>query len=75
MPMNEQDLAELTRWARSLGENGDPELAAAAKAILLLVGEIDRLQVALRAERAVNADAANADEGIRYRLRRLGRRE
>jgi hypothetical protein len=75
MPMNEQDLAELIRWARSLGENGDPELAAAAKAILLLVAEIDRLQVALEAERAVNADAATADEGIRYRLRRLARLE
>jgi hypothetical protein len=73
--MNEQDLAELTRWARALSENGDAELAAAAKAILLLVAEIDRLQAALAAERAVEADEVGADEGIRYRLRRLARLE
>src|SRR5438132_12514953 len=46
--MDPEQILELRRWARGLeGSGGSAELRAAARAILLLADEVDRLRGAL----------------------------
>ena len=58
--MDPGQIAELTRWARNLQENGENEEArAAARAILLLADEIERL----RGEPEGSGRGASREEG------------
>jgi hypothetical protein len=45
--LDEEKLATLRRWGEGLRELGSEELAAAGRAILLLLEEIDRLHIEL----------------------------
>jgi hypothetical protein len=76
--MDAEQMAELRSWARRLeAREDDDELRAAGKAIVLLVGELERLQVeASSSEAAVEEAAGGASSGepeetsLRSRLRR-----
>ena len=63
--MDREQVLELRRWARGLEGSGDSaELRAAARAILLLVDEIDRLrgELALREQPAERREAIDGGE-------------
>lgn len=46
--MDEPQLDELRRWAKALGAAGSKESAAAGRAILMLINELERLRLELR---------------------------
>ena len=48
MPFDGSELEELKRWAQALQEVGSKESAAAGRAILILLEELDRLRLKLR---------------------------
>ena len=45
--MKEEEFEALRRWGEALSRDGRPEVAAAGKAIEILVAEIDRLEIEL----------------------------
>ena len=45
--MKEEDFEALRHWGEALSRDGRPEVAAAGKAIEILVAEIDRLEIEL----------------------------
>ena len=45
--MKEEEFEALRHWGESLSRDGRPEVAAAGKAIEILVAEIDRLEIEL----------------------------
>ena len=53
--LDEEKLRALSRWSASLQGNARAEVAAAGRAIAMLVEEVDRLQRLLRHTRAVDA--------------------
>lgn len=53
--LDEEKLLALTRWSASLQGDARAEVAAAGRAIALLVEEVDRLQRLVRLTRAVDA--------------------
>jgi hypothetical protein len=69
--VTEEQLAELKSWAQSLAEDVRPELRAAARAILLLAEEVERLRGAPELE--LSQSVAEESEGLRHRLGRLTR--
>lgn len=54
-PLDEEKLQALSRWSASLQGDARAEVAAAGRAIAMLVEEVDRLQRLLRLTRAVEA--------------------
>jgi hypothetical protein len=82
MQLDEEKLETLRRWGDGLREVGSEELAAAGRAILLLVDEIDRLHIELWHRQQsppaepghVPTEDASLPTTLRDRLRwRLGR--
>ncbi|HEY2371813.1 MAG TPA: hypothetical protein VGH82_04625 [Gaiellaceae bacterium] len=53
--LDEEKLLALSRWSASLQTDARAEVAAAGRAIAMLVEEVDRLQRLLRLTRAVDA--------------------
>ena len=53
--LDEEKLQALSRWSASLQGDARTEIAAAGRAIAMLVEEVDRLQRLLRLTRAVDA--------------------
>ena len=54
-PLDEEKLQALSRWSTSLQGDARAEVAAAGRAIAMLVEEVDRLQRLVRLTRAVDA--------------------
>jgi len=54
-PLDEEKLQALSRWSSSLQGDARAEVAAAGRAIAMLVEEVDRLQRLVRLTRAVDA--------------------
>lgn len=54
-PLDEEKLQALSRWSASLQGDARTEVAAAGRAIAMLVEEVDRLQRLARRTRAVDA--------------------
>ena len=54
-PLDEEKLQALSRWSASLQGDARAEVAAAGRAIAMLVEEVDRLQRLARLTRAVDA--------------------
>jgi hypothetical protein len=83
--LDEDKVEQLRYWATGLSDDGSPELRATAKAILLLIEEIDRLYVDLWNAKAMlghdehgsagEAESeATPDRAFAARLRRFGSR-
>jgi hypothetical protein len=60
--MDADQLRTLRQWADGLYSDDRPEVRAAAKAILLLVDEVEELRAALLSEMPHGSDAAATDE-------------
>ncbi len=60
--LDEEKLQALTRWSASLQGDARAEVAAAGRAIAMLVEEVDRLQRLLRLTRAVEALSPSVPE-------------
>ena len=54
-PLDEEKLQALSRWSSSLQGDARAEVAAAGRAIAMLVEEVERLQRLVRLTRAVDA--------------------
>jgi hypothetical protein len=54
-PLDEEKLQALSRWSAGLQGDARTEVAAAGRAIAMLVDEVDRLQRLVRLTRAVDA--------------------
>jgi hypothetical protein len=61
-PLEEEKLQALSRWSTTLQGDARTEVAAAGRAIAMLVEEVDRLQRLLRLTRAVEALGSPAPE-------------
>ena len=83
--LDEQKLELLRRWGDGLVGDPREEVRAAGRAILILIGEHERLQVDLEKERSLQRAAAPGDDdesadepdlqsSLRARLAQLGRR-
>jgi hypothetical protein len=77
-PVNDGQVEELRRWAEGLGQDGRPEVRAAAKAIMLLSDDLLASRSQLLEERMIRgalevrlADDESLPEDLRGRLRAL----
>jgi hypothetical protein len=80
MRLEDDELEALRRWGQALREAGGEELAPAGRAILMLLGEVERLRLELSLRRPSREDLPSgevvADPGealpstLRGRLRR-----
>lgn len=61
--LDDEKLQALSRWSASLQGDARTEVAAAGRAIAMLVEEVDRLQRLLRLTRAVDALSPPEPEG------------
>jgi hypothetical protein len=88
MGLDEERLEALRRWGRGLEEAGGEESAAAGRAILMLIAEVERLQIELGVVRGRlgGAGASSSEEAVespeepvvstlQERLQRVLRRE
>ncbi|HEX6788824.1 MAG TPA: hypothetical protein VF091_06240 [Gaiellaceae bacterium] len=62
--LDEEKLQALSRWSASLQGDARAEVAAAGRAIAMLVEEVDRLQRLLRLTRAVEALGSPEPEAV-----------
>jgi hypothetical protein len=80
--LDEDKIEQLRHWAAGLSDDGNPELRATAKAIVLLIEEIDRLHIDLWNAKAMlgqnqpdaaaeTGSEATPDRALVARLRRL----
>ena len=65
MRLEDDRLEELRRWGRGLRETGGEEQAAAGRAILMLIEEVERLRLELLREQSTREDLAST---LRERL-------
>jgi hypothetical protein len=85
MRLEEDELEALRRWGKALQEAGGAELAPAGRAILMLLGEVERLRLELALRRPRQADSASAEAAaepgealgatLRGRVQRATRRD
>jgi hypothetical protein len=87
MPLEEDKLEALRRWGQSLRDAGGEEHAAAGRAILMLVEEVERLRLELlrTREQATREDLASGEvdadtdellaSTLRQRLRQAATRD
>jgi hypothetical protein len=67
MRLEDERLEELRRWGRGLRDTGGEGQAAAGRAILMLIEEVERLRLELLRERSTREDLAST---LRDRLSR-----
>ncbi|MFL5961229.1 MAG: hypothetical protein ACJ75G_13325 [Gaiellaceae bacterium] len=64
MRLDDDKLAALRRWGEELRQASTEKYAAAGRAILMLVEEIDQLQIELRHARQDEGSSDAADEDL-----------
>jgi hypothetical protein len=69
MRLSDGRLEELRRWGRGLRDTRGEEQAAAGRAILMLIEEVERLRLELLREQSTREDLAST---LRDRLARSG---
>jgi len=61
MRLEDDELEALRRWGQALREAGGEELAPAGRAILMLLGEVERLRLELSLRRPSREDLPNRE--------------